>query len=403
MKTRLAILGLALAAPAHAASIACDPKADSQPALQAALDAGGTIDITTNGKCLLGKGLVITQPGTTLNGAGQGVTMLKAMTADKYDVLTIGVAAVQFHASGITVSNLTLNGAMLEPAPVVKISTGRCLVVEGGIFADDAHPFGLKVTNVTTRNCTDGVTMHGGDAVFAHLRSFNNRHAGFFVQGNNRFPPPHDYAQHIKLTGSELYANTLDSRSGMTWDEVFIGSYTRDVTIGGPNAGDGNRLTNGDIVLSCPPTDDKCQGDPIGPFLVQRNTVNNLDSTVQGIGIRTYGNVRDATIDGNTVQTPTNGIGVFGNSTHILVTRNSVSRSIASGIALHALLTDSNGNPAIGDDITVDRNTVSMDNPHKPGVSVIAHTHVTLTDNNTNGAPYDVDQAGDGFSAAGNK
>ncbi len=264
--------------------------------------------------------------------------------------------------------------------------------VQGGVYRDATNASGLNVTNVEARDAVDGATIHGSDIAVAGLNSHNNRHSGFFVQGLPELPAPHNTAHNITLQGSRFAVDAMDNRPGKTWDEIDVSDDTANVTIGGLQAGQGNTITDGDVLIGCPPWYSKCARTPTGPFLVQGNIVTVIGQ-VQGIGIRAFGNVTGAVFDHNTVNTDGIGIGMFGGVINSRMTNNVVSGEFAYGVLLQPI----SSYRGAGHSILVESNSVKMGDQNKPAFSVQQATNATLSNNNGNGAPYDTSEAGAGL------
>lgn len=291
-------------------------RGDNSVALNGLLANGGEVKIAA-ATCNLGHGLMMTVSGTRLVGVGMGRTILHAMKPERIDVITVGIAAVNYRGGGFAISDFTVDGDLRTHAAISPTS-GQNIVIMGGVHAEANHSFGITLSNVETRFGVNGVAIHGSDIRAVGLKSHGNRHSGFFVMGLATIPAPYNIAHNVTLTGSWVGRNNLDNRVGLTWDDIDISKFTADVTIGGLNPGDGNTIVAGDILLGCPPTDWGC-GESTGPFLVQGNSVTNL-GPVQSLGMRAYGNVRGATFDHNTVVTAETGIGVYGNAANTRVT-----------------------------------------------------------------------------------
>ena len=223
------------------------------------------------------------------------------------------------------------------------------------------------------------------------IYTHHNRHAGFYVSGNAMMPPPYNFADHVSLQGSRADDNNLDN-AAQTWDDVDFDRRTSNGLIGGPNAGDGNELTGGDVLLSCSPMAAGCSG-TIGPFRVQGNTVTDVN---QG-GVRAYGKVSGVTITGNTLNVTKVGIVVSGSVTDLTISHNAVNGAGGYGIDVIPLP----GLPP-GNNITIRANNVKMGDIRKPGFAVVGATNVTLENNKANGASYDTSQAGAGLVVSGN-
>ncbi len=366
---------------------------DNSVALNGLLANGGVVQIAA-GTCNLAHGLIMTVSGTILNGAGPGRTVLQAMRPEAIDVVTLGISAVNYQGSGFMVGNLTIDGALTGPAQVSP-KRGRDIVIAGGVHADSVNSYGALLMNVETRNAVDGVTIHGSDVTATGLNSHHNRHSGFFVMGLAPIPAPYNIAHNVTLKSSQAAYNNLDNAVGLTWDDVDISRYTANVTIGGPNPGDGNTILFGDILLGCPPHKEGCQN-PTGPFLVQGNVVTNTGA-VQATGVRAFGHVTGVVFDHNTIEAAVVGVGVFGNISNTQVTNNVVTGPTAVGVTVSPLAGEGPGNQ-----VTVSANTVTMAATNRPAFTVQTATNVTLTDNVGNGAPYDTRQAGQGLVMNGN-
>ncbi len=321
--------------------------------------------------------------GTTLNGAGMGETILQASAPLAIDVITIGLEKTNYRGGGFTVSNLTIDGNLHVNANNAQ-KVGRGVVVQGGVVQ-------AFITNVETRYGLDGISIAGSQIAATGIYTHDNRHSGFFVQGNANMPAPYELADSVSLKASRADNNNLDNTPGKTWDDVDFDRRTSNGTIGGPDAGDGNELTGGDILLSCTPS--ACPA-TIGPFTVQGNTVNGTNQA----GVRVYGDVTGALVIGNTLNVAPSGINVVGPVTNSTVSNNTVSGPVAYGINIFPL----SGFP-VGNEIIVAANNVMMGNIKKPAFAVVGATNVTLANNNAEGASYDTSQAGAGLMMIGNQ
>lgn len=373
----------------------CTAKSDNSVALNGLLAAGGDVEVAA-GKCHLASGLIVSVPGTTLNGAGAGQTIFEPLTlgAD-IDIITVGQSGPAWSGGGFTLSNFTTDGRLTTTAnPNALASHG--IHITGGVHATTGFPFGAALINVETEDYIGGVWITGSDVTATGLNTHNNRHSGFFVQGSLRYPAPYNSADSDGMLGSTAANNQLDNTVGLTWDNVNFSNDTSNGFVGGPNVGDGNTISGGDVLFGCPPTESKCAGVQVGPFLAQGNVVTSTQP-IMDIGIRAYGNVTGVTISNNTVNAGGTGIELKGDVTNSTVSTNIISGPSAFGIELNTL-----AGGAAGDNNIVQSNDITMAS-NKPCVSVIAQTNVQVLDNNGHGAPYATSQAGAGLVFTGNQ
>jgi hypothetical protein len=145
-----------------ATTITCDGSTDTTAALQAAVDAGGTVSIAA-GKCVL-SGRITVKHAVTIEGAGSAATFLVQHAATNIFQIT---------AAGVTVENMNLDTATYNPgAPILKHPKPSVLFSNASnttvrnVTAEAGSGFGMRLTgpnpcssDTITGDVVDNVNM----------------------------------------------------------------------------------------------------------------------------------------------------------------------------------------------------------------------------------------------------
>lgn len=356
------------------------------------LVSGETLGIGA-GSCEIDSGLTMTVPGTALVGAGPGQygtkIFIPAGSGNIFDMLTVGIAGGRYHGAGFTIMKLSFDGHITSRYP--GTGTGRGIRIVAGVYADALHAFGVSLSHIAASELVGGISVAGSDVTAVDMYLHDNRHSAFVALGG----ASHRIAHDITLKGSVIARNELDNAPGKTYDSIYIGPFTSGVTIGGPAASDGNKVTGGDILFACPPSMGVC-ATPIGPFLAQNNSVTTGGTTGHRDALRLYGDVTQAKVDRNTISALGIGVYAYGAVTESTISDNAISNRVGTGVVLQQLPGGAPGNSIMidGNKVSVLRSTIAF--------SVVSDTNVTLQDNDAYGSGYSVSRAGAGLTLIGN-
>jgi len=344
----------------------CDGVTDNVAALNDGLAQGGIVTLPT-GVCMT-SGIVMVPRGTTLVGAGEGATTIRAFAGIQTPTLQIMGTA--------NVSNLTVDGGATQTfygAPAIHVDPGS----DGTVIHD------LEALNAGD----EGISVESSHVQVLRTDSHDNWKSGIYVMG--------DALTGLRIYGVSVVSNTLSnnvrglSLQGQPGDGIDIDTLTRDVTV------QDNTVYDNDIILTEPGLIPDSQGGTVATgHVVTGNQV--ISSQKGGVSVESY--VNDFTISDNTV-TNAVGLGIFvhGPATSGKVLANTVNASTSNGITVASI-----PGSAPPDGMLVNGNTVEGLAAEVASIVVSGGaTNVTVT-GNTVSTPIKTVGAGLGLVVKGN-
>jgi hypothetical protein len=322
---------------AHAAGTITCAGQDATAAIQQAVNAGGTVQLSA-GLCLVAAPIRIGS-NTTLRGAGAGRTVLRAARLPDYPVIAVGGERQVSGAAGVD-----LSGFSVDAGNRVAIGAPGTNGIAVSWSSHDVVLHDLEVYGAGG----NGIDARGSDILITHDRVHDNQANGIYVIGKGH-PGRNDAvpASRVRIVANQVARNSLGRRPEMKhgWDGIDIDPITRDCLV------ENNHVTDNDIIL-----DEDARVVPASSG--HRVVGNTIEHVTQGFaGIDVAGPQADFAVIGNTIEGVLGtGIVINGPVRHGQVRDNKIGGASGPGIEIRDTgPTAHTGRP---DDVTVAGNMI---------------------------------------------